>query len=212
MEREGNYAIQASQAKASFLRLDQQALIRKLRLRADEHWLYPRLFGTDYRLHRKTASLERLEDGLWQDANSFEEVMTLLDLICDSREDRHPALQWKSMASFGHGFHRSLLEDGTDPWAERFARDPQGFSRACEALGGTPLPQGDAAYAIEVFDGLPLGIQLWLGDEEFPSRLVVMWDANALQYLHYETMYFAKALLLRRLRQRMEDLTEPQCC
>ena len=211
MEREGNYAIQANQAKRSFLGLDQEALLRKLKLKADEDWLYPRLFGTEYRLHRKTATLERLGDGGWQDANTFEEVMTLLDLICDSREERHPAMQWRSMASFGHGFHQSMLEDGADPWAERFARDPAGFSRACEELGGSPLRQGDAAYAIEVFDGLLLGIQLWLGDEEFPSRLMIMWDANALQYLHYETMYFAKALLLRLLWQRMRGLTETRC-
>ena len=53
------------------------------------------------------------------------------------------------------------------------------------------------------FDDLRVGIQLWLGDEEFPSRLKIMWDSNALQYLRYETMYFAKAVLLRLLREHM---------
>ena len=203
MEREGNYTIQANQAKAHFLSYDQAELKRKLNLRMDEGWLYTALFGVPYRIHRKTASIERYRNGQWQDANSFEEVMTLLDLVCDSREDRRPSGEWKSMQSFGHQFHRSLLEDGVDPWAERFAGDPAGFSRACGALGGTPLKQGDAAFAIEAFDGLRVGIQLWIGDEEFPSRLKIMWDSNALQYLRYETMYFAKAVLLRLLRENM---------
>lgn len=203
MEREGNYTIQANQAKAHFLSYDQEGLRRKLGLRMDGSWLYTALFGIPYRIHRKTAFIERCRNGLWHDANSYEEVMTLLDLVCDSREDRRPSGEWKSMQSFGHQFHRSLLEDGVDPWAERFARDPEGFARACRALGGAPLKQGDAAFAIEAFDGLRVGIQLWIGDEEFPSRLKVMWDSNALQYLRYETMYFAKAVLLRLLRENM---------
>lgn len=203
VEREGNYAIQANQAKAHFLSYDQERLKRKLNLRMDERWLYTALFGVPYRIHRKTASIERCRKGLWQDANSFEEVMTLLDLVCDSREDRRPSGEWKSMQSFGLQFHRSLLEDVVDPWAERFAGNPAGFAGACEALGGTPLKQGDAAYAIEIFDGLRVGIQLWIGDEEFPSRLKIMWDSNALQYLRYETMYFAKSLLLRLLLENM---------
>ena len=204
MAREGNYTIQANQAKAHFLGYDQKALVRKLNLQTDERWLYTSLFGVPYRIHRENGSIERLRRGCWQDANSYEEIMTLLDLVCDSREDRHPSGQWQSMESFGHQFHRSLLEDGTDPWAERFAADVEGFSRACEALGGKPLPQGDAAYAIGVFEGLRVGIQLWIGDEEFPSRLKIMWDSNALQYLRYETMYFAKAVLLRLLREGLD--------
>ena len=203
MEREGNYTIQANQAKAHFLSYDQEKLIQKLGLETDGSWLYTALFGVPYRIHRTSASIERQRQGQWQDANSYEEVMTLLDLVCDSREDRRPSGQWKNMQDFGHQFHRSLLEDGVDPWAERFAENPEGFARACEALGGTPLKQGDAAFSIEAFDGLRVGIQLWIGDEEFPSRLKIMWDSNALQYLRYETMYFAKAVLLRLLRENM---------
>ena len=47
-------------------------------------------------------------------------------------------------------------------------------------------------------------MQLWFGDEEFPANLRYLWDENALMYLKYETMYFAKALLLHRLWDEME--------
>ena len=57
VEREGNYAIQANQAKAHFLSYDQEKLRRKLNLRVDESWLYTALFGVPYRIHRKTASV-----------------------------------------------------------------------------------------------------------------------------------------------------------
>ena len=204
MERTNNYSLQAAQAKRYFLTYDQDALIRKLGLEYDEEYLYPVLFSCRYRLSRKTGDLEREGNGVWQDANTHEEVMTLLDFVCDSREGRFVSGRWKNMADFGHAFHQSLLEE-RDPNAELFQSRQAAFRRACEALGGKPMPTGDIAYAIEVFDGLPVLVQLWFGDEEFPASLRFLWDENALMYLKYETMYYARNLLLRRLKENMEE-------
>ena len=202
MERRDNYQIQAQQAKDRFLTYDQQKLIRKLKLEFDETYLYTALFRQPYRINRKTGDIQRYHGGIWKDGNSFGEVMTLLDLVCDSREDRFVSGKWKNMLSFGLMFHQNLLEDARDPYAERFDRDPDALERACLALGGAKLPQGDVCYAIEVFDGLPLAVQLWLGDEEFPPKLRFLWDENATMYLKYETMYYARALLLQRILEQ----------
>ena len=199
-----NYLLQAAQAKQRFLGYDQQKLIRKLKLNADDLHLYPVLLGSTYRLSRTNGDLERLAGDTWVDANTFAEIMTILDLVCDSREDRFLVHRWKNMPDFGLMFHRSLLEDARDPWAERFNADPESLRRACLAMGGTPLPQGDVAYAIELFDSLSIGIQLWLGDEEFPPSLRFLWDENALMYIRYETMYYARGLLLQRLAEKSE--------
>ncbi len=204
MARTDNYLKQAAQAKAYFLTYDQEALIRKLNLVHDKDYLYPVFFSQTYRLSRKTGDLERHGDHGWEDANTHGEVMTLLDLICDSREDRFVSGKWKDMAQFGHTFHQNLLEE-RDPLAEACQEKPQVFRRWCEALGGKPMPTGDIAYSIEVFDGLPLMIQLWFGDEDFPARARLLWDENALMYLKYETMYFAREVLLSRLKREMEE-------
>ena len=103
------------------------------------------------------------------------------------------------MADFGLMFHRNLLESKTDPVAEGFQARPDAFRKACEALGGKPFPKGDIAYAIELFDGLSILIQLWFGDEEFPASLRFLWDENAKMYIRYETMYYAIGLLKERL-------------
>lgn len=203
MERKDNYAIQTAQAKERFLGYDQAALIRKLKLKFDDEYLYAPMLGQLHRIHRATGSLERQTEGHWMDANSFGEVLTFLDLLCDSRESRFVSHQWKDLRDFGLMFHRSLLEQ-PDPWAQRFDADPEGFRRACGMLGGKPLPQGDAAYEIELFDGLPVALQLWLGDEEFPPRLRFLLDANAHMYLRYETMHYAKGVLLRRLGEFLD--------
>lgn len=203
MARTDNYRIQAQQAKACFLTYDPEALAKKLHTTLDDDFLYTSLFGQRYRVSRKTGDLQRLEEGVWHDGNSYEEVMTLLDLICDSRDDRHVSGRWKAMQDFGLQFHQKLLEDGRDPWAERFQAGLPAFRRACLALGGTPLSVGDAAYGFEIFDGLKVAVQLWLGDDEFPPNLRFLWDENADQYIRYETMYFAKALLLNKIARQM---------
>lgn len=204
MERKDNYLLQANHAKQGFLGYDQEKLIAKLKLQADEDFLYMQFVNQPYRICRRSGDISRRVDGEWVDGNAYEEVMTLLDLVCDSREGRYLACRWKNMQDFGAQVHRNLLEDARDPDALAFDADPDGFRRGCLALGGTPIPQGDAAYAIEVFDGLPLVVQLWLGDEEFPPQLRILWDENANMYLKYETMYFAKALVLRRIRENMK--------
>ena len=53
MARVNNYLVQAAQAKAHFLEYDQQKLIRKLKLRADEDWLYTPFMGQLHRIHRE---------------------------------------------------------------------------------------------------------------------------------------------------------------
>jgi hypothetical protein len=204
MKFKDNYHQQLEQAKRTFLKYDQQKIVEKLRLDADAEFLYPVLLGSRYRICRTTGDFRRFRGGEWVDANSHSEVMTLLDLICDSRENRFVTGRWRSMESFGLMFHQNLLQDKKDPWAERFDRDPEGFRNACENLGGTPIPGGDLSFAIPIFEKLCVGIQFWHGDEEFHPRLRYLWDENALMYLKYETMYYAVSLLLRRIGEEMD--------
>ena len=202
MARINNYLVQSRQAKERFLRYDQQALIHKLKLQGDNNYIYVKLLCKTYRIHRATGDLERLEQ-TWVDANTHAEVMTLMDLVCDSRPDRHLAFRWKNTLSFGHMFHQTLLEE-RNPFADAIQADPEGFRRACTALGATPIAIGDIGYRFEVFDGLPLVLQFWEGDEEFPPSVRYLWDENALMYLKYETMYFAIGLLNRLIQENMK--------
>ena len=203
MARTDNYRIQAQQAKDLFTTYDQEKLIAKLKLKHDEVYLYPVMFSEIYRIHRETGDIDRKTENGWVDANSFGEVMVLLDLVCDSRVDRFVSGKWKNMTDFGLMFHRNLTENRADPWVNKFEADPEGFRKACEFFKGVPFPQGDIAYTLEVFDGLCLTLQLWFGDEDFPAGLRFLWDENATMYLKYETMHFAKGMLLQKIEERM---------
>lgn len=198
-----NYEIQVAQAKKLFLKYDQQKLIERCRLRFDGDYFYISMLGDPYRIDRKTGDMERLLRGAWVDGNSFAEVMTILDWLCDSKPDRYITGRWVNIVTHGHYFHRALQEEEDDPDAALFDKNPEAFAAACEALKGEKLPGADVGYAIELLDGLRIFVQLWHGDEEFPPRLRCLWDENATRYIRYETTWYAAGLLLRRLRENM---------
>lgn len=195
-----NYQIQAQQAKKRFLTYDQQELISRCGLRFDDAWLYVTVLSCLYRISRTTGDMERWTGKNWQDGNSFAEVMTILDWLCDSKPDRYITGRWVNLVNSGHYFHRNLQEDGEDPVAEKFSKDPASFCAACEALGGKAVAGADISYTIELLDGLRILVQLWHGDEEFPAKLRFLWDENALRYVRYETTWYALGLLLCRLQ------------
>lgn len=200
-----NYDIQVMQAKKRFLTYDQQELITRCRLRFDTNYLYTALLSEPYRIHRATGHMERFHKGAWVDGNAFNEVMTILDWLCDSRADRYIAGRWINVVTHGHYFHGNLQEDVNDPYARLFDGHPADFAAACEALKGSAFPEADISYAIELIDGLRVLVQLWHGDDEFPPSLRCLWDENTSRYLRYETTWFATGLLLERIKERMQQ-------
>lgn len=202
-KKRDNYRMQLQQAQKRFLTYDQEALIRRCNLTCDEVYLYTRMLGQRYRICRKTGLVERYGNA-WIDANSFHEVLTLLDWICDSREDRYITGRWINVVTQGPCFHTGLQEDENDPDASFFDKHPQAFQAACAALGGVSHPSGDIGYTIELFDGLKILVQLWHGDDEFAPRLRFLWDENVTRYIRYETTWYAVALLQTRLREHLK--------
>lgn len=202
-ERTNNYQIQMAQAKQRFLTYDQQELINRCRLRFDDDYLYTTVLTEPYRICRHSGDMERLHGLRWVDANSYHEVMTILDWLCDSRPDRFVTGRWVNLVTHGHNFHGRLQEDVNDPDADLFDRNPAAFSAACEALKGQRQPGADISYIIEFIDGLRVFVQLWHSDDEFPPHLRCLWDENTHRYLRYETTWFATALLMARIKENM---------
>ena len=197
-----NYKIQLENAQKFFLTYDQEELIGKFRLKADEDFLYITMFSTAYRLNRHTGGLERFKE-TWEDANTFGEVMTMLDILCDSRDDRFLTGKWMSTQMFGKYFHSGLLEPTFDELADAFDKNPGSLERACSALGGRPIQGGDEAWAMEVMDGLRIGIFFWHADDEFPAQLRFFWDENAPMYIKYETMHYTLGYLRQLLKTHL---------
>jgi hypothetical protein len=65
-----------------------------------------------------------------------------------------------------------------DPLIKRFGHDIDGFKQVAEYLEGSPLDMADAAYRLLPFPRVPLYYLFWKGDDEFDSRISVLFDRS----------------------------------
>lgn len=206
--KKDNYALSADAARTLFLKEDQDQLIRKFHLRADPSFLYVRFLDYTYRIERNSGEIQRSSDNVhFAVDKSHQAALSIFDYLCWSRDDRRLSGRWVSLQTLGHSFHSNLLEGESGMYAKRtkmFAGQVEGLKKACERLNGQKMPVGDVSYILQLFDELPIHVQFWDEDDEFPAKFFFLWDANTEQYVHYETTYYLLELLLDRL----EELTE----
>ena len=62
------------------------------------------------------------------------------------------------------------------------------------------------AYEIPLFDFLKCRIQFWNSDEDFDAQMQIFMDKNILDFIRYETVWYAVGHLMRRLTEELEYL------
>lgn len=198
LPKRDNYALQAEFARQLFLGYDQTDIISRTNPAYDRDWLYLSMLNRPYRISRREGHIFRQKDGQWVSADSHGEVLTIFDYLCDSKPGRSLSGRWMTTAALGGHVHTGLFS-GPGPLETAIDRNPEAFRAACIALGGTPVEGGDLSFRLPFFPDLPVLVRFWHSDDEFPPALDCLWDANALQFLRYETLYYALGLLRRVL-------------
>lgn len=203
-----NYQLQAQQARKLFLTYDQEALIRKFHLQADENWIFLSYLNTPCRISRADGQIQQRSPEGWQTCAAYDTVMTVYDLLCYCKGSEMPPLsgQWCAVGTFiVTGITET--EGFTRKYARLFDGHGDGLKAACEALGGVLQPAmagADVTCRIPVTPFFPVLLQFWEGDEEFPPKLLILWDRNADQFLHFETTFYLQGDLLQRLEETYE--------
>lgn len=200
--RRSNYDITRDRVEGEFPLCDQEAVIEKFGLVHNEDYLYLRFAARDYRISRKTGRVESLPEAVHA---GFNEVMTIFDVLCGSRPGARLSGEFVRVNDLD-GVAKTTYLGGNlfDGSAQAFNHRTQALREACERLGGTPGTVGDVSYTIPLFDFLPVMLQFWDGDEEFGAVLKIMWDRRTLDFMRYETTYYAAGHLLARLREIMD--------
>lgn len=205
-ERISNYEITKRQMQKEFLKYDQENMIRKFHLKHGRDFLYIRFVGKEYRIGRKDGVVSGSADDFRTSQEAgYNEAMTIYDVLCYSREDCCLSGEFVSMQSL------SSVMGGSKPVGSGlfagklplFDHREKALAAACESLGGTKAGKGDVAYQLPLFDFLPVVFQFWNSDEEFPPGLQLFTDKNMLDYMHYETVWFAVSHLLDRIEEMM---------
>lgn len=207
-ERISNYEITKRRVQKDFLKYDQEKMMQKFSLKADENYLYITFIGHSYRICRKSGYLEWSEDNFVTCVEGdFNEALTIYDLLCDSKENCHAANDFINLNSLSTLQSSSKkLGDGLFHGEDKiFDHKDRLFGKVCEKLGGIKAGKGDVAYELPLFDFLPCRIQFWNSDDEFDAQLQIFMDKNVLKFIRYETVWYAVSHLMKRLTEEMEN-------
>ena len=201
MRKTDNYALSRDRAQEYFLGFDQEKMIARWKLKADEEYLCAVFLGREYKVCRKTGKVLRQDGSIAQ----FEETLSIFDFLCHEGEEKHLAGVYAPVNSL-KGTPPSVGV-GTDFYgktAKRFDADPEGFCRACKALGAKQISMGDLAFQFPVFADMTVVLKFYFSDEDFPASVTLLWDYNTLDYLFYETVFYVAGALLHFILEEMD--------
>lgn len=93
--------------------------------------------------------------------------------------------RWLSFLELPSGSHHwgPFQGDGLRPLAQTFGTAPARLREAGRKMGAAPLEMGDCGIVVPALPRLPLAVAVWQGDEEFPPRATILFDAVAPTYL-----------------------------
>lgn len=206
MERISNYEITKHRVQREFLKYDQEKMIEKFHLKSDEDFLYIKFIGRTYRINRKNGYPEWSKDDFQSCTEAdFNEALTIYDLLCDSKDNCCAAGEYVNLKSMSgiRGSSKNLGDGLFAGQGKFFDQKEVQLRKACEFMGGIPSGKGDVAYEIPLFDFLNCRIQFWSSDEDFESQLQIFMDKNILDFIRYETVWYAVSHLLKRIQEEM---------
>ena len=77
------------------------------------------------------------------------------------------------------------------------------FRAACEKMGATALPHGDAGFAFDVIGGYKMQILAWAGDDEFPPNAQIIYSDNFAEGFAAEDRVVAGDILISTIKANM---------
>ena len=203
-----NYEKMMQQARALFLAADHEQIIKSWGLQADGDTIYVEFFSQRLKINRKTAEISAAEPGLpgaFPIKSAINESMVLFDML--TRRPAQASGSWASISMLGgiigQGHDRTLRNE---PQAAVFAGSCEKLAQACRALGGTPDSKADVGFSIPVLKDLNILFQFWDADDEFPASIKYLFDANALQFMHYETLWYVMNCCYERIAWQFDRM------
>ena len=101
----------------------------------------------------------------------------------------------------GSLFETRFKQMAMNPLVKAFGNDIESFKRAGLALGGTPMTRtGDAAFRFLALPKIPIACILYLGEEEIPPSINILFDAAAHAYLPTEDLSYVGTYLSTALQ------------
>ena len=177
-------------------------MIQKYSLKNDSEYLYLDFVLRHYRINRKNGIAEWSDDCFRNYVEAdYNESMTIYDVLCYGKNTSGLSGKYCSLNML-----KGTVKSST-PGNNMFQRAADYFNgkvkeleAVCELMGERVDLKGDVAIKLYPFSFLPVILQYWEADDEFPANLKFMFDENILKYMHYETIFFMTGHLIRRIQ------------
>ena len=91
--------------------------------------------------------------------------------------------QWRTFREVSgvEGYSEAFRKRSVEPIIRKYGKNPQGLLTALERLPAVEAKQADAAIVITAFEAVPILIEVWAGDDEFPPEANMLFDASITQ-------------------------------
>lgn len=197
-----NYEITRRETEKRFLKYSQENMISRFSLEHDAEYLYLPFVNVQCRIERSSGRVEmhRADEEVWQEAD-FNPAMTIYDYLCDSKPYCHASGEFVTIHSLQAVITSRIGGNMFDSMADFIEHNTEAVCRACEAMGGQKAGKGDLSYQFSVFADLQMRLSFWHSDEDFPASLEIFWDKNVLDYIRFETTYYAAGYIMSELRK-----------
>lgn len=154
-----------------------------------------------YRICPRSREFEPLEGPIPSGGPSIDLKVTLITYLLNAKGiplagKLVAGSSLKGGKTFFQGTHRFPVE----PLMERYGQDPEGFLTQGLSLGATQEGFGDVSLRFPALPRVPVIMVLWAGDEEFPARLNVLFDASIEQHLPLDAIFGLVSEICRRMR------------
>ena len=143
--------------------------------------------------------MHRPDEEIWRKAD-YNSAMTIYDYLCDSKPYCHASGEFVTIQSLQAVITSRIGGTMFDSMAEFINQNPAAICRACQAMGGQKTGKGDLSYQFPVLADLQMRLSFWHSDEDFPASLEIFWDKNVLDYIRFETTYYAAGYIMSELR------------
>ena len=163
-----------------------------------------RFFGKEYGIRRETLEIYDPED--LRRELSFCTHMGIYHIFHYALPGAKASGEWVPLRGIRRAapFEQAFLQQTLQPFAKFCDGRLTELITVGEKLGLRRLNKSDAGFEADIFDCLKLRVLFWDGDEEFPAQANILFDANANDFLHEETVIMMGMEILQRLMDEMK--------
>lgn len=186
MEYQSNYDKQCEDWRKRFLTMDPEDIIKRLpEIEATEKELLIWHYGRRFAVNRENGEIRAVSDDKPVDIMPKLNIYTLFWYTKEYAVQTGkwvPFQELRGASPFEKAFRNGILK----PLAVTFTGQETALAKAVGALRGKQ--ESPTGFLLPAFSCMPVKLNFWDADEEFPAQANLLFDSSAVDFIHVESI------------------------